>query len=55
MPVYAVGCERGVHYYAMQLIEGQNLADLIADLRLLKGKDDGAPRLERPPARRRAC
>jgi len=33
VPVYAVGEVRGVHYYAMQLIEGQNLADLIADLR----------------------
>ena len=26
VPVYAVGCERGVHYYAMQFIEGQTLA-----------------------------
>jgi hypothetical protein len=26
VPVYAVGCERGVHYYAMQYIEGQTLA-----------------------------
>jgi serine/threonine protein kinase len=33
VPVYAVGCERGVHYYAMQLIEGQNLADLITQMR----------------------
>ena len=22
VPVYAVGCERGVHYYAMQFIDG---------------------------------
>ena len=34
VPVYAVGCERGVHFYAMQLIEGQSLADVIADLKL---------------------
>jgi hypothetical protein len=34
VPVYAVGCERGVHYYAMQYIEGQTLAQVIADLRL---------------------
>ncbi len=27
--VYAVGCERGVHYYAMEFIEGQTLADVI--------------------------
>jgi serine/threonine protein kinase len=33
VPVYAVGAVRGVHYYAMQLIEGQNLAVLLADLR----------------------
>ena len=23
VPVYAVGCERGVHYYAMQYVDGQ--------------------------------
>jgi serine/threonine protein kinase len=33
VPVYAVGSERGVHFYAMQLIDGQNLAALIGDLR----------------------
>jgi hypothetical protein len=33
VPVYAVGCERGVHFYAMQLIEGQSLAELIRQLR----------------------
>jgi serine/threonine protein kinase len=31
--VFGVGCERGVHYYAMQLIEGQSLAELIGQLR----------------------
>jgi tetratricopeptide (TPR) repeat protein/predicted Ser/Thr protein kinase len=29
VPVYAVGCERGVHFYAMQFIDGHNLADLL--------------------------
>ena len=33
VPVYAVGCERGVHFYAMQLIEGQNLAVLVDEMR----------------------
>ncbi len=28
--VYAVGCERAVHFYAMEFIEGQTLADVIA-------------------------
>jgi tRNA A-37 threonylcarbamoyl transferase component Bud32 len=33
VPVFAVGCERGVHYYAMQLIEGRTLAAVIDHLR----------------------
>jgi hypothetical protein len=33
VPVYATGCERGVHYYAMQFIGGQTVAAIIADLR----------------------
>jgi eukaryotic-like serine/threonine-protein kinase len=36
VPVYAVGCERGVHFYAMQLIEGQSLAAMIQQI---KGPD----------------
>jgi hypothetical protein len=31
-PVYFVGSERGVHFYAMQLIEGQTLEALIRDM-----------------------
>lgn len=33
VPVYGIGCERGVHYYAMQLIEGQSLAAIISQVR----------------------
>jgi tetratricopeptide (TPR) repeat protein len=33
VPVYAVGCERGVHYYAMQFIDGRTLAEFIAQQR----------------------
>ena len=33
VPVYAVGCERSVHYYAMQFIEGQSLAEVIRQMR----------------------
>src|SRR5204863_7068606 len=33
VPVYAVGCERGVHYYAMQFIDGQTLAALTDEWR----------------------
>jgi serine/threonine protein kinase len=32
VPVYGVGCERGVHYYAMRFIDGQSLAQVIAEL-----------------------
>lgn len=40
VPVYAVGCERGVHYYAMQFIEGQTLASLIRELRVEAGLEE---------------
>lgn len=33
VPVYAVGCERGVHYYAMEYIEGRTLASVIGEWR----------------------
>lgn len=33
IPVYAVGCERGVHFYAMQFVDGLTLAEVIAELR----------------------
>jgi serine/threonine protein kinase len=33
VPIHAVGCERGTHYYAMQFIDGRTLAAVIADLR----------------------
>jgi serine/threonine protein kinase/Flp pilus assembly protein TadD len=33
VPVFGVGCERGVHYYAMQFIDGRTLADVIAQQR----------------------
>lgn len=33
VPVHAVGCERGVHYYAMEFVDGQSLSSLIQDRR----------------------
>jgi tetratricopeptide (TPR) repeat protein len=38
VPIYGVGCEHGVHYYAMQFIEGQTLAQLIADYKQNPGR-----------------
>ena len=37
VPIFAVGCDRGVHYYAMQLIAGCSLADR------LRGTGDEPP------------
>ncbi len=33
VPVFSVGCERGVHFYAMQFIDGQPLSEIIRQLR----------------------
>jgi serine/threonine protein kinase/Flp pilus assembly protein TadD len=33
VPVHYVGCERGIHFYAMQYIEGSSLADMITEVR----------------------
>ena len=38
VPIFAVGSEQGVHYFAMQFIEGRNLAEVQAE--------DGLPRPE---------
>ncbi|MFN0053960.1 MAG: protein kinase domain-containing protein [Planctomycetales bacterium] len=46
VPVYAVGSDRGVHFYAMQLISGRTLAEVVAKLRvfppLSKGGQGGS-------------
>ncbi|MHC4137960.1 MAG: protein kinase domain-containing protein, partial [Planctomycetota bacterium] len=39
VPVYSVGCERGVHYFAMQYIEGLTLAQVIDELRAIAGRN----------------
>jgi serine/threonine protein kinase len=39
VPVFWVGCEQGVHYYAMQFIEGRSLAEVIRELRQVEGVD----------------
>ena len=52
VPVHAVGCERGVHYFAMQFIDGQSLAALIAELRVLRDeRRDAAAVTEAPIGR----
>jgi serine/threonine protein kinase len=44
VPVYCIDCQRGVHFYAMQFIEGQSLAAIIAELRCIAGLEPDEPR-----------
>src|SRR5260370_17416820 len=48
VPVYYVGCERGVHFYAMQYIEGQALAAVIHEPRLGERRGVSTPTLRAP-------
>ena len=42
VPIYSVGCDRGVHFFAMQLIDGCSLAFLLDQLRCVgKSLDPG--------------
>src|SRR5262249_54858643 len=43
VPVFGVGHERGVHYYAMQLIDGQSLACAIEEMRAQERLKAGDP------------
>jgi serine/threonine protein kinase/WD40 repeat protein len=38
VPVHAVGSDRGTHFYAMQFIDGTNLAELLEQLRRERGE-----------------
>jgi serine/threonine protein kinase len=53
VPVYFVGCERGVHFYAMQFIDGQPLSDLVRQMRVRETKNakaaTGEPTTPYPP------
>lgn len=49
VPVYTVGSERGVYFYAMQFIAGRDLADVIAELRKDAG-NHGEPSAADPDA-----
>ena len=50
VPVYAVGCERGVHYYAMQFIDGPDAGAVVA-----ARARGGAPQRGAEPHRRDAA
>ena len=42
VPVFSVGCERGVHYYAMQYVDGQSLDVVIRQLRCVESPADSS-------------
>ena len=33
VPIFSVGCDQGIHYYAMQFVEGRSLAAVLYELR----------------------
>ena len=33
VPIFGVGCDHGIHYYAMQFVEGRSLAAILQELR----------------------
>jgi serine/threonine protein kinase/Flp pilus assembly protein TadD len=49
VPVFSVGCERSIHFYAMQFIDGQPLSDVIHQLRVQEKKKTKA-KIEAPTA-----
>ena len=53
VPVYAVGSERSVHFYAMQLIEGQSLATVIETLRGSDRETEPSSEIDRTALRHR--
>ena len=40
VPVFGVGEQDGIHYYAMQFIRGPSLAEVLDELRRIRGGDD---------------
>jgi serine/threonine protein kinase/WD40 repeat protein len=46
VPVFAVGELDGIHYFAMQLIQGQGLDEVLKEVKRLRFKEDAAPGTE---------
>jgi hypothetical protein len=53
VPVHAVGCDRGLHFYAMQLIDGLPLSAVVAQLRETAGKQPSDGGVNASPTQRR--
>ncbi len=41
VPIFGVGCDRGIHYYAMQFVEGRSLAAILREARSENGGPAG--------------
>jgi serine/threonine protein kinase/WD40 repeat protein len=52
VPVHAVGCDRGVHFYAMQYISGRSLAEVIEQLRRNGERAAGTRKVREPRGKR---
>ena len=52
--VHSVGEERGVHYYAMQLVEGQSLAEVIAQQKVEAGVQQHGDQSDAPTIEHRS-
>jgi hypothetical protein len=48
VPVFAVGETAGIHYYAMQFIDGASLADVLRELRRLRQRGQGTQQESSP-------
>lgn len=48
VPVYTMGTDRGLSWFAMELVDGQPLSHVIADLRRLAGTGRGASGVQPP-------
>jgi serine/threonine protein kinase/WD40 repeat protein len=49
VPVFGVGEDAGVHYYAMQFIQGQSLDAVLEELKQLRSAQQGSPRTRPSP------
>ena len=41
--IYGVACDRGVHHYAMRMVDGLTMADVIRHLRIRRDRSEGFP------------
>ncbi len=49
VPVYSVGCERGIHYYSMQYIDGHSLEGILQSMRSGRTFADSVNEKTSPP------